>query len=156
MFVLFLATDKSFVNFKDTHQLFEVMVLHRSAQAMADVPRGMERRRLAKEHPSNLARRDALFALEHCVKNLEPSQQGNLGILENRSSGQRETVSVPAPAFRIRAFPFPRQRNVIDRLGFSAARAARMTVRPAAEKQKVAARIFCRERFHQLLERHHG
>jgi hypothetical protein len=155
MLILFLAADERFVHLNDPHQLLEVGVLHRSSQAMAEIPSGVERRRLAKEHPPNLTCRNALFALEHGVENLEPSQQRNLGVLENGSSGQRETISVAAPAFRIRAFPFPRQGDVVNCLGFPAARTARVTIRPASHKQELATRILCRECFHQLLERHH-
>jgi hypothetical protein len=153
--VLFLATDEGFINFNNAHQLLEIRVLHRSAQAMAEIPSSVKRRRLTKKHPSNLTCRDALFALEHGVENLEPSQQRNLRVLENGSSGQRETIGVPAPAFRIRAFPFPRQRDVVNRLGFPASRTVWVTIWPASHKQELTTRILCWERFHQLLERHH-
>jgi hypothetical protein len=55
---------------------------------MTDVPRGMQRRTLAKEHPANLAGRNALFALENGVENLKPTLRA--GRWYSRTPCQRE------------------------------------------------------------------
>jgi hypothetical protein len=153
--VALFPADVGLIDFNDSHQFLEVRIVHGRTQAMADVPSGMERRSFAKEHPANLTRRNALFALEHRVKNLEPSQKRHLGILENRSSRQREAIGVSAPAFRIRALPFPSLRDVVNRLELPAARASRPAVSPTPKKQEVFAGVLSRKRDHQLLERHH-
>lgn len=151
--VFFLPADESFVNFDDAHELLEVWIVHRGAESMAKIPCGMKRRLFTKKHPSNLARRNAFLTLKDRVENLEPSKQGNFRVLENRSRRQRKTVGVSAPALGIGAFPFPRLRNVVNRLRLSASRTSR-TVRPAPHNQELATSVFVRKLRHQFVEGH--
>ena len=150
--IFLLAADIGFINFHDAHKLLELRIVHRRAQAMADVPRGMQRRLLTEEHPAHLSSRDAFLALEHRVENLEPSQKRNLGVLENRSNVEREAVSISRPTLSVGAFPLPRQGDVVDGFALLAARASGLPVRPATPEQELSASVFGRKLFHQLLE----
>ena len=64
------------------------------------------------------------FGLEHRVENLEPSQDRNLGISEDRSRSNRKAERITLAAFLVRALPTERKfLERVDRIGFSAARA---------------------------------
>ena len=134
---------------------FELRIAHRGPEPMADVPSRMQRGSFAEEHAPNLARRNAFLALQHRVEDLKPSKQGDFRVLENCSRRQRETIGVPASTLRIGALPFPRQGNVVDRLGLATTRASG-TVRPAPHDQKLPASVLVGKPFHQLVERHHA
>jgi len=150
--ILVLTTDVSFVYFDNAHQLNKFRIAHRSAQPMRHVESSRIRR---SDLPLNLHRANALLRVEHAPKDLKPDAERILGILKDSSDKQRETVSVARAAFRIRAFPFPRQRNVVNRLRLPATWTTRLAVRPAMKKQVLAARILCREGRQQFSERHH-
>src|SRR6266851_6171413 len=114
MLVFLFATHKGFVHFDYAHQLLKVGIDHASPQPMAHVPSRARRGLFAEEHAANLARRNALLALEHRVENLEPSHERMLGILEYRPCRNRKSVGVATPTSDIRTLPFPRLRDLVD------------------------------------------
>ena len=153
--VLVLAAKTHLINFDDTHKLLEIIVFHSGAEPMADIPRGMERGPLAKEHAPKLARRNALLTLQDGVENLEPRFERNVCILEDGPNQNREPIGVSAPAGFIRALPFPRLVDVVDRLAFAAARTAH-AIRPTAHHQILATGVFVGKLRHKFLEGHHA
>jgi hypothetical protein len=153
MSVSLLAADIGFVHFDDPHQLLEIWIVHRSAQTMAHIPSRLVG--LASDLPLNLECADAFLGIEHLPEHFKPNLERVLCILENCSRRERESVGVALAASLIRAFPFPWQRDVVNRVGLPAARTPWATVRPAPKKQEVFASLIGRKGFHQLAERHH-
>src|SRR5208337_2706791 len=88
-------------------------------------------------------------------EHFKPSFKRILGVLKNGPDVERKAIGVAAPTFRIRTFPLPRQSNVVNRLGFTATRAAHYAVGPTAKEQIFAAGFIVRKGGHQLPERHH-
>jgi hypothetical protein len=116
MAIFTLAADVGFVHFHDSHQLRELRIAHRSAQPVAHVPSGAQRRSFIEIHPPNLKRRDAFFALKNRPKNIEPDIERIFCVLENRPCGEREAISVALAAFFIRAPLVPCLGDVVDEL----------------------------------------
>jgi len=118
--VLFFTANVRFIYLNDTHQFLKVGIAHPGPEPMAHVPRCRVRR-------SNLAldllSADSLFAVQHRVEHFKPSRERILGVLENCTCRDRETIGVPAPAFDVRALPMPRHRDSVDSLGLTATRA---------------------------------
>jgi hypothetical protein len=139
--------NESFVHFNDAHKLLELRIVHGGAQAMAEIPRRMQRRGLAKKHAPNLTRRNAFLTLQHGVKNLKPYEQWNLRVLEDSSCGHREAVGVSLTTVLVRAFPLPRLIDVVDELALVATRANR-TIRPTAHNQEFTTSILSWETSH--------
>ena len=94
--VLVLAANVSFVHFNDAHESGEVRISKASAEPVAHVPRGFVGTGILRSnrlHRSvDLERRDAFLGREHEMENLEPSQQGNIGVLKDRADKKREPV----------------------------------------------------------------
>jgi len=150
--ILVFATDKGLIDFDNAHKLTELGILHGSTEPMAHIPSG----RIGRSNlPLNLFGADALFGIEHLPKNLKPHFERVFRVLEDGPDVDRKAIGVAAPAFAIRAFPLPRQSNVVDRLRFAASRAAHCAIRPSAEEQIFAACFVGRKSGHQLPERHH-
>jgi hypothetical protein len=155
MAIPFFPANEGFVHLYDAHKLLKFRVLHGGAQPVAEIPSSMEGRRFAKEHPSDLPRGNALLTLKHRIQDLKPRQQWNFRVLKDGSGSHRKAISISTSASRIRAFPLPRQRNVVNRLGFTATRTSR-AVRPTTHNQELAASIFIGKAGHQLVKRHHA
>jgi hypothetical protein len=155
VFVPFLSTNESFVNFHDTQKFLEILVVHTGAKPMADVPSGVSRRALAEIHSPYLSRRDALLALKHCVKHLEPSQERYIRVLENRSDEDREPIGAIVLVGFITALPSERPRRAFVDLRVAAKRTL-WAIRPAAHCQKETTGFFIGERRHEFLKGLHG
>jgi hypothetical protein len=147
-----LAADIGLVHFDNTHQLLEVGIVHRSAQAMAHIPRRLVG--LASDLPLNLKRADAFLAVEHLPDDFKPSTKRVFSVLKNGTADDRKSIGVALATFLVRALPLPRLREFVDRFGLAAARAAHAG-RPTAFHQELAARVLSRESRQQLFERHH-
>lgn len=151
--VSLFSADESLIDFNDAHQLTELGVVHRRAKPMSHIERSWIGR---SDLTLNLHRANPLLRIEHRPEHLKPSAKRVLGILENRADKQREAIGVSRPALWIRALPFPRLIDVVNRLALSAARAMRFAVRPTMPKQVFTTRIVRRESRKQLFQRHHG
>lgn len=154
--VLVLAADCRFVHFHDPHQTFEIIIAHTSPKPMADVPRGMQGRTLAKEHATNLTGRHALFALQHGVKNLEPRYERDIRVLKDRSYENREPIGRAFGWSTLHALPMEgSRRSALVNLCVVAARTMR-TIGPTTHREIGPAGRFVGEGRHQLLEGHHA
>src|SRR5262245_15831090 len=123
--VLALATNESFIDFDFPSKRNEV-ALHGRSPAVAHIPACAVRRTgiFTEDHAVNLQRGNALLADKHQITDLEPQLQGNLGVLENGSSDNRESVAVASAAIFVLAEPVKRTRlQRIDSLAGIAARA---------------------------------
>ena len=156
MAVLILAADEGLVHFHDSHQLLEIVIPHTSAEPMADVPSGVQRRTLAKEHPSNLTRRNALQALQHRVENFEPSNERHVCVLENRADEHGESIGRVVLIGLVAAEPIEGPRLGSVDLSVPALWAFHLSVRPATIRQISTARRFIGKGRHELLEGHHA
>jgi hypothetical protein len=154
--VLIFSTDERFINLDNTHKLTKFGIMHRCAQSMTGIPCCASRRSLTEELSSDLSRGHTFLARQHHVKHFEPSNQWNLGILENGSSGHREPIGVALPALRVGAFPFERLRteriNMVDRGTPRALNA----IGPTALNEIFSARFVGLKGCHELCEGHHG
>jgi hypothetical protein len=90
MAVTVAAADKGFIDFHDAEKLAELRVSHPGPQSVTDIEGGLVR--TASNHPVDLKGAHPLLAGQHEVKNLEPSSQRIVGVLEDRSDIERETV----------------------------------------------------------------
>lgn len=145
MFVLAFAADESFVHLDNAHQLAELFVLQRRADAVADVPCGFVG---AEAHVAlYLHGADTLLSAQHQVNDLEPVPQIDLGILKNRPDKVGEAVSAALPA--IRAFPLKFHGGERISLRRAAARAMN-ALRPAVCDQIVVASFLAREKLVEL------
>lgn len=149
MSVVVAAADVGFVNLDNPHELLELFVLQRDANAMAHRPCGFER---AEAHVAPyLPSADSLLRSQHQVNDAEPLAKIDLRVLKDCPSNIRKAIGAPFAA--VRAFPVPLfgwQR--INALGV-AARTAN-AVRPTMCNQVSVARIFVRERRLELANRH--
>jgi hypothetical protein len=156
MSILILPADESFIDFDNTHKLLEIVIAHTSTEPMADVPCGMQRRTLAEEHATKLTRRNAFFALQHGVENLEPRYERNVRILEDCSDGYGEPIGrfvlirlIPAKPIEWSGF------GCVD-LFIAAFRTDHFAVRPATVRKILTASRFVPKHRHKLLEGHHA
>src|SRR5206468_3798825 len=78
--VLRLAADEGFINLDNAEQLALGAVAHRHTNAVAHVPGRLVG--AGADHPVDLVRRHALFRVVHQERDLEPLDQGILGVLE--------------------------------------------------------------------------
>jgi hypothetical protein len=116
----------------------------------------MQGRTLTKKHAAKLSRRNAFLALKYRVENLEPRFERDIGILENCADEDGEPIGVSAPTGFIRALPFPRLSDLVNRLRLAATRALNFAVWPTAILKESTASGFVGERRHKLLEGHHA
>ena len=140
--ILVLATKARFIDFDDTHKLFEFRVSHSSPQAVTEKPRGRIGR---SDLALNLLRANTLFGVEHTPENFKPSAERVVSVLENRSRDNGEPIPGLAA---LGALPMPRPRQFIDLL-VAATRTANLACRPAALFQKPLTGIFVWEGEHQ-------
>ena len=140
-----------FVDFDDAHQLPELRIVHRGAQAMAHIEGSAIRAR--SDHPLNLKCADSLLAGQHQVENVKPHAERVFCILENSFDGQREPIGVTLTAFWIRAFPVPRFSNRVDVILFAASW-TNSAVRPTSIGKVGAASIFIGEQPLKLADCH--
>ncbi len=153
--VLIFAAQGGFVHFDDPHQLLEIVVAHTGAEPMADIPSGMRRGALAKEHSADLARRHTFQALEHRIKNAEPNEQGDVRVLKDRPDQYREAIGRIVQVGLVAAEPIERAGLRGIDLFVSALRALHFTVGPAAIRKVLSAGFFIGIARHELLKRHH-
>lgn len=148
MAILVLATEIGFVHFNDAHEFKKVGILHRSAKPVAEIPRGLVG--TGADLPVNLESAHALLAVEHRIENLKPRSQRILGVFHDSAGQKREAVASLAA---LRALPVSR---TLQRVHFLVAATRALNARrPAMGKDVLTAGFFRRERFHQLLQRHH-
>ena len=156
MAVLILAADESLIDLDDTHKLFEIFVLHASAEPVADIPSGIQRGTLTEKRPAKLTGRNALFALQYGVENLEPGYERDVSVLENSSDRNREPIGRSLGRSALHTLPMEGPcRSAFVNFGIVAARAAR-AVRPATHRQICPASRFIEEGRHKFLEGHHA
>ena len=149
MAVLGFAADERLVYFDNAHELLELFVLKRDADAMTHVPSGLV---AAEAHDAvDLAGRNALFGSQHHVNDAEPLAQIDVGILKNGSDKVREAISATLTAFR--AFPLKFHRLKRIDLVRAAARACN-AIRPALSNQILVTSNLVRERFFPLGDAH--
>jgi hypothetical protein len=141
--VLGLATDKRLVHFNDTHELLELFVLERGANAVAHIPSGF----VAPEtHDTvNLTGADALLGSQHHVDNPKPLAQIDVGVLENRADEVREAICATLAALRA----FPLKFHCLERVDLlRAATRAIDAIRPAlGYKVRIASSLVRERRF---------
>ena len=96
-----LAADVGLVGFHDAAQHLAGLVVHRGADAVAEIPGGLVGH---TEHPLQLVRADALLRLAHHVDGEEPLPQREFGVVEERAdpdartgSGRRRSRTADAP-----------------------------------------------------------
>ena len=91
------AANIGFINFNLAHQLREILVLHRSADALKHIP---SRPIIsAADLPMDLQSADALLTLPHQIDDLKPRGQRIVGILENRFGDDAEPIPVASATF---------------------------------------------------------
>jgi len=153
MAILILATNVRFIDFHFAHQLRKSAVLHRRSNAMAHIPgRAVV---AAPDLAMNLQRADTLLALGHEIDDLEPGTDWVVGILKDGFCNDRKPIAVPsATVFRF-ADPVKRLGLQFVDLHVLTARALH-AIRPTLLLEKLLARFFGREAFHQLRQRHAG
>lgn len=149
--VLILAADIGFIDFDFAHELAESSVLHRRSDAMAHIPgRPVV---AAADLPMDLQGADPLLTLRHQVDHLEPDRQGIVRVLENGLANDGEAIAVPSAA--LFAFADPMKRLALQCVHFLVlATRALHAVGPAFLGEKLLARFFCREAFHQAAQGH--
>lgn len=155
MAVSLLAANVSFVDFDNAHKLPEIVVIHRGAEPMANVPSRMRRRAFPEEHAANLARRYAFLRLEHRVENFEPRRNWNVRIFEDGPDQNRKPIGIGVLVGLRAALPRERPRTAFVNLSVSAKRTLR-SGRPTAQREICPASGFVGERRHKLLERLHN
>jgi hypothetical protein len=156
VFVFFFAADESLVHFHFASQRHHV-ALHRSAPAMADVPRGapVSSRILTEDHAPDLQRAETLFHSPHQVPDLKPNPQRDFCVLEDRMSGHAETVARTAATIFVAASPAERSLERID-LFFPLTARASHAIGPALSDDVGFADFIGRKRFVELFVSHHA
>lgn len=84
-----------FINFNFAHQLWEILILHRGADALALEPRCPVI--AAADLTMDLQSADSLLALTHQVDDFKPRRERIVSVLENRLGDDGEAIAV-APA----------------------------------------------------------
>ena len=116
--VLALAADVGLIDFDDTHQLAEVLILQSSADAMAHVPSRPVR---AETHVMiDLERAHPLLAGQHQVNDAEPLAERLIRVLKNRVDQDREPIAVGGAGM---ALPMEGTARQLVHFGIAAARA---------------------------------
>jgi len=144
------TADEGFVNLNDPHELIEILIGQRRADAVAHIPSRAVR---AEAHDAlHLQSRNAFLAGQHRMDDAEPIAQWLIGVLENRAGDMRKAI-ICAGRRAFIAAPIPRQRTIGLNQSVAAARAID-TARPAVRHQIGRAMIFIREGFFPLSEGH--
>lgn len=149
MAILSFAANKRFVNFYNANELKKFLVLHRSAKAMAHIPRcfiGTE-----SERALDLQCAHAFLARHHHVQHAKPIAQRFVRVLKDRARNVREAICMTFGA--IGTFPFPLHRLEWIRLGATASRAVN-AIRPAPRDEIRAASVLVGERYLKLRDSH--
>lgn len=146
--IAILPAEVRFVHFNNTHELAEILILHRRTEPMAEIPSGLIGTRA--NLPVNLESANALFAIEHRIENLKPSRQRVLCVLHNSPSEQGKPIAGLA-AFG--TLPVALALQLVYIL-VGTARTSN-AIRPAMLENVGPAGFFGMEGFHQLLQRHH-
>jgi hypothetical protein len=90
--VLLFSADIGFINLDHAKKLYNVLILHRSADSVAHIPSRPVV--TASDLAMNLKGADSLLALRHKVNDLEPSQKRIVGILEHGPTDNGEAIAV--------------------------------------------------------------
>jgi hypothetical protein len=128
------AADVGFIDFDFAHQLWEVFILHRGADAMAHKPGGAVV--ATSDLAMNLKRADALLRLAHQIDDFKPRSERVVRVLKDRLCDDREPIAVAPAAILVLADPVERTR--LKRVDLVAITARTLhAVRPAhiAEKR---------------------
>jgi hypothetical protein len=149
MLIAGLSADVGFVNLDDAHELTKLLVLKRSADAVAHVPSGLVG---AEAHVAvDLPGADAFLAGRHQVDDTEPLPQIDVCVLKNGPDKVREAVSASLPTVRALPAVFQGLEGVDVR---AATARAIGTVRPAASHQVTVAGFLVRESRLKLSDGH--
>jgi hypothetical protein len=151
MAVLVFSTKTHLIDFDDAHKLLKIIVPHTGTEPVAHKPCGMSRGTFAEIHAPNLTRGYALETLEHGVKHLEPRQDRDVGILENRPDQNREAIRIGVLVGFSAALPRERASRALVYFNVPADRALR-TCRPSPHGQIESASFFVGKRRHELLK----
>jgi hypothetical protein len=143
------AADVGFIHFDNAHQLLELGVFHRGAQAMAHVPSRLVC--TASDLALNLERADALLAVKDLPENLEPSLERILSVLKNRPADDAKAVVLAGLAEPVE---WPRFQDI--NFVAIATRAMDNAISPAVIQHELFAGFVGRKGFHQFAERHHA
>lgn len=147
--VLGFAADVGFIHFHKAGEFAESGVGKTSTDAVAHVPRSPVG--AGSDQPMDLQGANTLLAGEHEQDDLEPCQQGVVGVLENRPNQQREAITLRSALL---ALPVPRLGlQFVHRL-ITAARAGNTLSTPAAVKKVLAAGVLVWEELVELAEGH--
>jgi hypothetical protein len=147
--VLVLAADVGLIDFDDAHQLAEIGINQRGANAIAHVKRG----RIGAEthHPMDLQAADAPLASEHQVNDFEPRPHANIGVLKDGPDQDGEAVTASLGTSRA----LPMKRTVGDGRDFIVVTTRAMNARrPAARGQISLARVIRRKQRLEFARRH--
>jgi hypothetical protein len=154
MAVAVFPADIGLVHFNDPHKLLEAVILHTSAEPMANIPGGMQGRRIAKEDAANLAGRNTFLTLQHRVEHLEPCFERDVCILKHSPDQNRKAIGRFMEIGFVSAEPIKGPCRAFIDLGIAATWALRAG-RPAPQGQIGPASSLIGKRRHELLERRH-
>lgn len=150
--ILVLSADIHFVNFNDTHQFLEAIVIHRGADTSAHVPDGLVTGLVVEHHALDLECAHSLLGMEHHKSDGEPSFERILGVLEYRAADERESIAFLGALLTL---PVPSARQLVG-LIVPATRTDRLAVRPAMLKQELFAGFFSRKEGVELAQLDHA
>jgi len=152
MTILVFSANVSFIHFNNAHESLKFGIMHSSSKPMAHVPSGGIG---ASNLPLNLECTNSLFAVKHLPENLKPCFQRHIGILKDRTNGNREAVRRARIRSTCFARPMERPRRKRIDLRITAPRACSASW-PAPLHKEFFASIFTRECFYQLFKCHHN
>jgi hypothetical protein len=92
--IFVLTTDVSLVYSNLPHQLKELVIFHRSADARAHIPHGFVTGFIVEDRPLDLQSAHPFLALAHQEHDLEPHAQLVVCILKNRPTDDGESIAV--------------------------------------------------------------
>jgi hypothetical protein len=142
VFVFFFSADIGFIDLNHAKKLYNIFILHRSADSVAHIPcRPVV---TASDLPMNLKGTDSFLALRHQVNDLEPSPKRIVGILEHGPTDNREAIAVFTTAIFVLAKPMEGTRFERVYL-FAVAAWTTNAIGPAQLFQILLASLFCRE-----------
>jgi hypothetical protein len=143
MAILVFAAHSGLVNFDFAHQLGEILVLHRGADALEHVPSRPVI--AASDLAMDLECADSLFALTHQVDHFKPSAERVVSVLEYRLGDDAEPIAVAPATILILTGPVERAR--LERVNTFLALATRTldAIRPAHIAEQFFTGFLCRE-----------
>jgi hypothetical protein len=151
MAVAVLPANKGFVYFNNTHEFFELFIVHCSTNPCAHIPRGFVARLVVKNGALDLKRTHTLLRVQHQEADCKPSLERILGILEYRARDQREPIAFLRALVTL---PMPSARQFVDLLTI-ATRALDLAVRPAVLEEEQFAGFFVWEKLVQIPQLDH-